>query len=186
MKRLSLVFLGLLLFAVLAWLASVWSSRMVTPLPVVTSADSIAVGMKTLRLYFVSPGADSLVVETRELPQPEGAHAMVAALVGELNRGPREGGVAALPAGTSVLNVYANDEGLLTVDLSRAFLQGFRGGSSAEYLALASLVRTLGANMPDVRRVQIVCGGAPIVTLGGHLPLDRPLEVAEWSGDGSP
>jgi spore germination protein GerM len=110
---------------------------------------------------------------------------MVVALVDELNRGPREGGVAALPAGTAVLNVYADDDGLLTLDLTRAFLQGFQGGSSAEYLALASLVRTLGANMPEVRRVQIACGGAPLLTLGGHLPLDRPLEVTEWSGEGT-
>lgn len=156
------------------------------PPPAATSADSIAVGMKTLRLYFAAPGGDSLVAESRELPQPQNAHAMAVVLVDELNRGPRGGGVAALPAGTAVLNVYSDGDGLLTVDLTRAFLQGFRGGSSAEYLALASLVRTLGANMPEVRRVQIVCGGAPLVTLGGHLPLDRPLEVAEWSGDGTP
>jgi spore germination protein GerM len=139
--------------------------------------------MKTVRLYFAEPGGDSLVVETRELTQPPGAHAMAAVLVAELDRGPRAGGVAALPAGTSVLNVYSDERGTLTLDLSRAFLQGFRGGAAAEYMAIASLVRTLGANMPEVQRVQIVCGGAPLVTLGGHVPLDRPLEVAEWGSD---
>jgi len=25
-----------------------------------------------------------------------------------------------------------------------------------------------------------VCAGRPIATLGGHLPLDRPLDVADW------
>jgi len=68
----------------------------------------------------------------------------------------------------------------MKLDLSRAFRQDFRGGSSAEYLAVASLVRTLGANLPEVKRVLLVCGGAPIVSLGGHLPLDRPLDVADW------
>ncbi len=177
--------LGLLFFAVLAWLAYQWSRVSVTPVPRSTSADSIAVGMKTVRLYFAAPGGDSLVVETRELPQPESLHAMAAALVAELDRGPREGGIAALPAGTSVLNVYADGKGLLTIDLSRAFLQGFHGGSTAEVMAVSSLVRTLGANMPDVERVQIVCGGSPLVTLGGHVSLDRPLEIAEWGGDRS-
>jgi hypothetical protein len=43
---------------------------------------------------------------------------------------------------------------------------------------VASLVRTLGANLPEVKRVLLVCGGAPIATLGGHLALDRPLEVS--------
>lgn len=176
--------LGLLFFAVLAWLAYQWSRVSVAPVSRSISADSIAVGMKTVRLYFASPDVDSLVFETRELPQPQDPHALTAALVAELDRGPRAGGVAALPAGTSVLNVYSDGRGLVTLDLSRAFLQGFRGGSTAEYMAIASLVRTLGANMPEVQRVQIVCGGAPLVTLGGHLPLDRPLEVAEW-GEGT-
>jgi len=175
--------LGLLFFTVLAWLAYQWSRVSVAPAPQAISADSIAVGMKTVRLYFASPDADSLVVETRDLPQPQNPHAMAAALVAELDHGPREGGIAALPAGTSVLNVYSDGRGLVTLDLSRAFLQGFRGGSTAEYMAVASLVRTLGANMPEVQRVQIVCGGVPLMTMGGHIPLDRPLEVAEWAGD---
>ena len=68
----------------------------------------------------------------------------------------------------------------MTLDLSRAFRQGFRGGSSAEYLAIASLVRTLGANLPELKRVRIVCDGEPISSLGGHLPLDQPLDVSDW------
>jgi hypothetical protein len=40
-------------------------------------------------------------------------------------------------------------------------------------------VRTLGANLPEVKRVLLVSGGEPLATLGGHLPLDRPIEVAE-------
>jgi hypothetical protein len=87
--------------------------------------------------------------------------------------------VAALPAGTSVLHVYLDERGLMTLDLSRAFQQGFQGGSNAEYLAVASLVRTIGANIPEVQRVLLVCGGNPLPTLGGHLPLDRPIEVGD-------
>ena len=72
--------------------------------------------------------------------------------------------------------MYRDDHGLLTVDLSGSFRQGFRGGATAEYLAIASLVRTLAANLPEVERVLVVCAGRPIATLGGHLPLDRPLD----------
>lgn len=183
MRRL---FLGLLFFAVLAWLAYQWSQVSVPQAPQSISADSIGAGMRTVRLYFASAGADSLVIETRELPQPQDLHALAAALVAELDRGPRSGGVAALPAGTSVLSVYSDARGLLVLDLSRAFLQGFRGGSTAEYMAIVSLVRTLGANMPELQRVQIVCNGAPLVTLGGHVRLDRPLEIAEWIGERRP
>jgi hypothetical protein len=31
-----------------------------------------------------------------------------------------------------------------------------------------------------VRQVLIVCEGVPLASLGGHLPLDRPLDPADW------
>jgi len=68
----------------------------------------------------------------------------------------------------------------MTLDLSRAFVQGFHGGSTAEYLAIASLVRTIADNVPEVKRLLLVCGGEPLSTLGGHLPLDRPIDVSDW------
>jgi hypothetical protein len=141
--------------------------------------DSVSTGYRSVRLYFAAPAGDSLIGESRELADAQTLHERVAALVGELDRGPTGGGVAALPVGTSVLHVYLDDRGLMTLDLSRVFVQGFRGGSRAEYLAVASLVRTLAANLPEVKRVLLVCGGAPLTSLGGHLPLDRPIEVAE-------
>src|SRR5213075_813296 len=84
--------------------------------------------------------------------------------------------VAALPAGTSVLHVYLDDHGLMTLDLSGAFRQRFRGGSSTEYLAIASLVRTLGANLPEVKRLLVVCGGRAIASLRAHVGLVRPVD----------
>ena len=177
MRRLLI---GGLVIAVLAWAA--WRWTLAPREAVVTEdakPDSSGTGLKVVRLYFAAPSGDSLVGESRDLVELHGLHERVAALVGELDRGPAGGGIAALPAGTSVLHVYLDDRGLMTLDLSRAFRQGFRGGSTAEYLAIASLVRTIGANLPETNRVLLVCGGAPLPTLGGHLPLDRPLEVSE-------
>ena len=170
-----------LALAVLAWAA--WRLlRAPEPPAALTAAspDSSSAGFRAVTLYFAAPGGDSLVAEPRDLIEAAGLHERVASLVAELDRGPRSGGVAALPAGTSVLHVYLDDRGLMTLDLSGAFQQGFRGGSRAEYLAVASLVRTLGDNLPEVRRVLLCCGGRPLATLGGHLPLDRPLETADW------
>lgn len=174
------VLTGLVLLAVLAW--SVWTfaiapRRAQAPAP--TTPDTLSTGYKAARLFFASASADTLVSESRELAETQSLHQQVASLVSELDRGPTGPGVAALPPGTSVLHVYLDDRGLMTVDLSRAFQQGFRGGSSAEYLAVASLVHTLAVNVPQVRRVLIVCGGSSLATLGGHLPLDRPIEVSE-------
>jgi len=165
--------------AALGWFAWNWTQRRNAPTSVV-AADSAATGVRSARLYFAAPSGDSLVVEPRELLEAASLHDRVAGLVAELDRGPRGVGVAALPAGTAALHVFLDDHGLLTLDLTRAFQQGFRGGSGAEYLAVASLVRTLGANLPEVKRVLIICGGRPIATLGGHLPLDQPLDVNDW------
>ena len=163
----------------LAWFGWQWTQRRNAPPPGV-AADSSAAGVRSARLYFASASGDSLVAEPRELLEAASVRERVTGLVAELDRGPRGAGVAALPAGTAALHVFLDERGLLTLDLSRAFQQGFRGGSGAEYLAVASLVRTLGANLPEVKRILIVCGGRPIATLGGHLPLDQPLDVNDW------
>ena len=172
---------GVALAIVLAWVAWQWSRRAAPrSVQAPAAADSVGAGVKSARLYFAAPNGDSLVGESREMVEAATLHERVTALVSELDRGPRGGGVAALPAGTAVLHVYLNDRGLMTLDLSGAFRRGFRGGSNAEYLAIASLVRTIAANLPEVHRLHIVCAGRPIATLGGHLPLDQPLDVADW------
>jgi len=172
---------GLAVIAVLAlgWFALHWKRTREAPVAPV-AADSAAAGVRSARLYFASEAGDSLVAEPREVLEAATLHDRVVGLVAELDRGPRGVGVAALPAGTAALHVFLDDQGLMTLDLSRAFARGFRGGSGAEYLAIASLVRTIGANVPEVKRILIVCGGRPIATLGGHLPLDQPLDVNDW------
>jgi hypothetical protein len=157
-----------------------WAMSRRAEAPAPAAPDSARAGVRSVQLYFAAAGADSLVRESREVEEAATFRDEVVQLVAELDRGPRGRGVAALPAGTSALRVYIDDRGLLTLDLSGSFRRGFRGGASAEYLAIASLVRTLGANLPEVKRVLLVCAGRPIATLGGHLPLDQPLDVADW------
>jgi len=178
-RPLVLIAVAVLVIGSLAWFVRHWVRRTHVSPPLV-AADSSAVGVRAARLYFASPSGDSLVVESREMIEAASLHDRVARLLAELDRGPRGAGTAALPAGTAALHVFLDDRGLLTLDVSRAFQRGFRGGSNAEYLAVASLVRTLAANLPEVKRVLIVCGGQPLPTLGGHLPLDQPLDVNEW------
>lgn len=179
-RRAFVVMLGLALVAFGAnWIAQRRAASP-APVPLPPSADSTGGGVRSVRLWFAAADGDSLVGEVREIVEPAGLHEKVARLVEELDRGPRGNGVPALPAGTSVLRVYLDDRGLMTLDLSGAFLQGFHGGSTGEYLAVASLVRTLGANLPEVKRVMLVCASRPVASLGGHLPLDRPLDVTDW------
>lgn len=179
MKILRVLFVVTLGIAVLACGAWFYAHRE-PPLPPLPGVDSVGAGVQSVRLFFASPSGDSLVSEPRDVLEGGTLHERVARLVQELERGPTRGGVKTLPAGTALLRVYLDERGLLIVDLSRAFQQNFRGGSTAEALVIGSLVRTFGANLSDVRQVQLVCGGGPIPSLGGHLPLDRPLDVSDW------
>ncbi len=174
----AFVALAAFVAAVLAW--ATWRERATETVAPAPAADSAATGMRSVTLWFASAGGDSLVAESREMLETESLHDRVSALVKALASGPERSGTGSLPAGTEVLHVYLDASGLLTVDLTRPFRDGFRGGSRAEDMALGSLVRTIAANVPEVRRVRLVCGGAPIASLGGHLPLDRPLDPQDW------
>ena len=134
---------------------------------------------RSVRLYFASPGGDSLAGETRELASRPGLHERVESLVRELARGSRSGGVGLLAPGTAVRHVYLDHRGLMTLDLTPAFRDRFHGGSTAEYLAISSLARTLFENVPEARRVRLVCAGEPIATLGGHIACDLPFDRSD-------
>ncbi len=181
MRTIFRLLIGAALFAVLAW--ALWHARTTqrAAAPATARPDTLATGLKAVRLYFAATSGDSLVGESRDLVEGGTLHERVSALISELDRGPRRGNaVAALPAGTAVLHVYMDDRGQMTLDLSRAFVQGFHGGAGAEYLAISSVVRTVAANVPEVKKLLLVCGGEPLPTLGGHLPLDRPIDVSDW------
>ena len=177
--RARFVVVGLLLIAAaLAWRE--WTLHVSAPVPESPASDSTGTGLRPVVLWFGSPAGDSLVAEPRQMPEEAALHARVAALVRALSQGPREGGARTLPEGTELLHTYLEESGILTLDLSRPFRQGFRGGARSEEMALGSLVRTLAANVPEAKRIRILCAGVALSTLGGHFPLDQPLDPDEW------
>ena len=179
MRRLWLVVLAVVLIgaAFFAW-QRFDQGREPEPLPV--APDSTETSVRSVALWFASPEGDSLVQEPRDLPEQAELHARVAALVEALEQGPRGDAARTLPEGTALLHAYLDETGLLTLDLSPAFRQGFQGGARVEELLVGSLVRTVSANVPEAKRIRIVCGGASTATLGGHFPLDRPIDPDDW------
>lgn len=178
-RRVLLLLLGLLVLVALP--LALWRLGPGRPGPAVVTAvaDSAAVGVRAATLFFSDASGQRWLTESRELVDQEGLHAQVAALLEALAAGPRQGGVATVPAGTRLQQVYRSVPGELVLDVSRAFLDGLSGGSRTEDMAVGSIVRTLAANVEDVRQVRIVCQG-PLVSAGGHLPLDRPLDPQDW------
>ena len=75
MKRFAGLVLGLTIAAVLAWLA--WRVPVPThapAMPAAVPADTLATGLKAVRLYFASPNGEGLVSESRELPTKPSGH----------------------------------------------------------------------------------------------------------------
>jgi spore germination protein GerM len=179
MRRRGLIALGLLLIAG-ALFARQWLQHRHQPEPLPVAPDTTEASVRSVALWFASTDGDSLVMEPRDLPERAELHARLAALVGALEQGPRGDGARTLPQGTTLLHAYIDETGLLTLDLSPAFRQGFQGGARVEELAVGSLVRTVSENVPEATRIRIVCGGGAITSLGGHFPLDRPLDPEDW------
>ena len=72
------------------------------------------------------------------------------------------------------------EAGLPGYDVSLLFAVVMPAGTPGPIVA--RLNREINAFMatPEVKRVLLICGGSPIATLGGHLPLDRPIEISDW------
>ncbi|HEV8480116.1 MAG TPA: GerMN domain-containing protein [Candidatus Eisenbacteria bacterium] len=137
-------------------------------------------GTRSVTLFFASAAGDSLVSEQRQVLESDRVTETVRTLVDELVRGPAAGGRPVFPAGVTARHVFLDESGNLYIDFSPELVRRFRGGSTAEYLLLASLVRTLSRELPTVEGVTITVNGQPVSTLGGHFSLEGPLATSEW------
>jgi hypothetical protein len=80
-----------------------------------------------------------------------------------------------LPQGTSLRSIKI-DDGLATVDFSKALQANFHGSDTQEAQAVNSILMTLG-QFPSIRQVQILVDGSAIDSLGGHFDISGPLDV---------
>jgi germination protein M len=135
---------------------------------------------RSVTLYFARREADGLVAETREVAVEEGIESEVKAVIEALIDGPEgEDGVSALPSGTRLLQVFwVEDTGILYLDFNRGITTG--RGSTSEYYAITTIIRTILANFPQVRRLQFLVEGYPVETLAGHYGVSKPLDIRKW------
>ena len=176
----TLVLLIVVLAATAGLLYWYLSSRE-APEPVVAGGEvALPRGTRSVTLFFASASGDSLVAEQRQILESERVTETVRTLVEELVRGPTAGGRPVFPSGVTVRHVFFDESGDLYVDFSPELVRRFRGGSTAEYLLLASLVRTLAGELPTVSGVTVIVDGRPLATLGGHFGLEAPLAASEW------
>ncbi|HEY7409754.1 MAG TPA: GerMN domain-containing protein [Vicinamibacteria bacterium] len=182
------VFIAIGLVALLAAvvvLAPRWARLLRRPLPggeggeaPAAAADEPAGAVErqiSVKLFFQAGDRRGLAIEERPVEFARDLSRQVRLVVEQLIAGPRSGLLPTLAADTRVLEVFVSPRGVAYVDLSKEASVISPGGSEAEMMTVYSVVNTLTANFPAVRRVQLLLDDRPSPTLAGHVDLSRPL-----------
>jgi hypothetical protein len=129
----------------------------------------------SVRLYFEAADQGGLVPEERSVPLAGDLARQIQTVIQELIRGSTTGLVPTLPPEAQVLEAFVSARGIAYVDFSPEIRQAALGGSQAELVAVYSIVNSVAANFPAVKKVQILIEDRPVTTLSGHVDLSRPL-----------
>jgi hypothetical protein len=171
-KRINVNLLIPFLFIALVFGFTIWQKyRASRELPVVPQVHQ-PVGKRTAVLFFVQDGT-RLAREARELDPCAGETACVKSILEELLNGPVGEFDESLPEGTVFNSVLVEGE-LAGIDLNKAFAEALPSGSSAEMLAVYSIVNSIAANFPQITKVKINLDGDGKAVLR-HLDLSDPL-----------
>ena len=172
---------GLVVIGLLAWglsrglerLATQPESGDATAAPAVAGASLPKI---TATLYYGSEDGESLVAVRREVPLAEGVVPQGREILGMQLQSAPAPYVSVVPEGTMLRAFYITDRGDAFVDLSPEASARHPGGSSTELLTVYAIVNAVTANLPTIRRVQILVDGREADTLAGHVDLRRPLQ----------
>jgi hypothetical protein len=100
----------------------------------------------------------------------------------KLLEGPKVPGFfPSIPKDTKLLEVFIDDAGMAYVDFSNPISTNHPGGIQNEQATVYSIVNSLTYNLPEIRQVKILVGGAEKDTLAGHvllLPLVMDLSIS--------
>jgi len=92
-----------------------------------------------------------------------------------------------LPADAALLQFYLLADGTAIADFSDPLATATPSGILSEQMAVDSIVRTLEANVEQVKRLKILIHGQEVDTLAGHLDLTGFFTVrAELPADAAP
>lgn len=108
----------------------------------------------------------------RELTQR--LHQVVTALIQETPPNFRN----TIPRGTELNEVYIDSQQTAYLDFSSHLTDGHIGGTTAEFLTVTAILRTVFDAFPDeIKQIQILIDGKEIETIAGHLNLSQPLRL---------
>lgn len=126
---------------------------------------------QSLTLYFPDLARGKLVAESRSLKlAPENVQRIKQVLLA-LIEGSHQGHSRALSPSTTLRAVFLSPDGTAVIDLSQEALADFTPGIESEDLAVYSIVDSLAANIPAVKRVKFLIQGNEAQTLDGNIDL---------------
>ena len=148
-----------------------YESRRVQPAvpPQTQQAGSVSVA-----LFFANPDGDGLTREGREIEACQSPEECAVSVVEELINGPVGDLEPVLPPAATVHGVQIAGD-TARIDLGKETVAALPAGSSAELLAVYAIVNTVTANVPQIKKVQLLVDGQQAQTLKGHIDLRQPL-----------
>ena len=136
-----------------------------------------AIPGEELSIWFASRQEDALVSERRRVPPSLIPFDRAKASLQELIAGPKTDASPTVSVEVKIRELFIDDQGTAYIDFSEALSQTHPGGPWAEMLTLRSILQTLVANVPQIKRVQILIEGREVETLAGHIDIRRPLDT---------
>lgn len=122
-------------------------------------------------LYFPSLSEGKVAPESRPITWAKTDADRVRQVVLALAEGSHQGYARILPASTNVRAVFLCADGTAYVDFSNDMLSEFESGIQTETLTIYSIVNSIAANIPSVKRVHFLILGQEVETLDGHADL---------------
>ncbi len=134
---------------------------------------------RKVKLFYLSaPGTTALQAREVEMPLAKEPAREARQIVAALIVGPADPALRTLPAETLVHEVFLLADGTAVVDLSQGFANGTPSGIETEQVTVDSIVRSLGANLKEIRRVKILIEGQEVETVAGHVDLGCFYDVS--------
>jgi len=149
--------------------------RELTQPPVINPSDPRV----KAKLFWASDAADgSLTPVSVELPLSSEPVLRAKQVLNTLLAGPVDTELRTLPPDAALLAFYLLPDGTAIADFSEALATSIPSGIESEQMAADSLTKTLGANVPQIRRLKILIHGQEVEALAGHLDLSQPFFVS--------
>lgn len=139
------------------------------------------------KLFWASGNGDGTLTDaTVELPLSSDPVLRAKEVLNTLLAGPVDAELRTLPPDAVLLAFYLLPDGTGVADFSEALATETPSGIQSEQMAVDSITRTLGADVPKVERLKILIHGQEVETLAGHLDLTGTFLVDTKSVQAAP